>query len=79
MATMRAACPSLASGPASGHAAARRSRRSAAATAAAAAKSYTVTLLPGDGIGPEIMRVAVDCLKVVVRARTARAHLRRRS
>lgn len=28
------------------------------------AGKYAVTLLPGDGIGPEIMAVAVDCLKV---------------
>ena len=70
MATMRAACPSLASSPVF---AARRSRRAAAASAAAAAKSYSVTLLPGDGIGPEIMRVAVECLKVVVRAQAPRA------
>ena len=26
---------------------------------------YQITLLPGDGIGPEIMAVAVDILKVV--------------
>ena len=29
-----------------------------------AARKHAVTLLPGDGIGPEIMRVAVDTLKV---------------
>ncbi|WP_017315102.1 3-isopropylmalate dehydrogenase [Mastigocladopsis repens] len=29
------------------------------------AQQYRVTLLPGDGIGPEIMAVAVDVLKVV--------------
>ncbi len=29
------------------------------------AQSYRITLLPGDGIGPEIMAVAVDVLKVV--------------
>jgi 3-isopropylmalate dehydrogenase len=29
------------------------------------AQQYRVTLLPGDGIGPEIMNVAVDVLKVV--------------
>ena len=28
-------------------------------------QSYRITLLPGDGIGPEIMAVAVDVLKVV--------------
>lgn len=28
-------------------------------------QSYRITLLPGDGIGPEIMAVAVDILKVV--------------
>ena len=28
-------------------------------------KSYRITLLPGDGIGPEIMAVAVDVLKAV--------------
>ncbi|MGB5973726.1 MAG: isocitrate/isopropylmalate family dehydrogenase, partial [Nodosilinea sp.] len=27
--------------------------------------SYRITLLPGDGIGPEIMAVAVDVLKTV--------------
>jgi 3-isopropylmalate dehydrogenase len=29
-------------------------------------QTYRITLLPGDGIGPEIMAVAVDVLKVVV-------------
>jgi len=29
------------------------------------AQNYRITLLPGDGIGPEIMAVAVDVLKVV--------------
>lgn len=29
---------------------------------AAAAKNYNITLLPGDGIGPEIMAVAKDVL-----------------
>ena len=29
---------------------------------AAAAKNYNVTLLPGDGIGPEIMKVAKEVL-----------------
>ena len=29
------------------------------------AQNYRITLLPGDGIGPEIMAVAVDILKVV--------------
>ena len=48
--------------------AARRSAsRSGAVRVAAAGKAYTLTLLPGDGIGPEIMKVAVDCLNVVVR------------
>ncbi|NJM95270.1 MAG: 3-isopropylmalate dehydrogenase, partial [Acaryochloridaceae cyanobacterium CSU_5_19] len=28
-------------------------------------QSYRITLLPGDGIGPEIMAVAVDLLKVI--------------
>jgi hypothetical protein len=28
-------------------------------------RRYNITLLPGDGIGPEIMRVAVDVLKAV--------------
>ena len=50
---------------------ARNVRRATPARAAglhicAASKSYTLTLLPGDGIGPEIMKVAVDCLNVVV-------------
>ena len=48
-------------------------RRTAASrcslSVAAAGKSYKITLLPGDGIGPEIMKVAVDCLNIVVRAR----------
>ncbi|MEB3120325.1 MAG: 3-isopropylmalate dehydrogenase, partial [Snowella sp.] len=26
---------------------------------------YRLTLLPGDGIGPEIMAIAVDVLKVI--------------
>jgi 3-isopropylmalate dehydrogenase len=30
-------------------------------------KNYRITLLPGDGIGPEIMAVAVDVLKVVAK------------
>lgn len=30
-------------------------------------RSYKVTLLPGDGIGPEIMRVAVDVMQAVGR------------
>lgn len=29
------------------------------------AQQYRITLLSGDGIGPEIMAVAVDVLKVV--------------
>ncbi len=29
------------------------------------AQQYRITLLPGDGIGPEIINVAVDVLKVV--------------
>ena len=33
----------------------------------AAAKNYKLTLLPGDGIGPEIMKVAVDVLHEVGR------------
>jgi 3-isopropylmalate dehydrogenase len=28
-------------------------------------RRYNITLLPGDGIGPEIIRVAVDVLKAV--------------
>ncbi len=28
-------------------------------------QNYRITLLPGDGIGPEIMAVAVDVLKVI--------------
>lgn len=28
-------------------------------------QKYSITLLPGDGIGPEIMEVAVDVLKLV--------------
>lgn len=42
-------------------------QRAAAVRVCAAGKSYSITLLPGDGIGPEIMKVAVDCLNVVVR------------
>jgi 3-isopropylmalate dehydrogenase len=39
------------------------SRRSARRmTIAAASKNYNITLLPGDGIGPEIMAVAKTCL-----------------
>jgi 3-isopropylmalate dehydrogenase len=30
-------------------------------------KNYRITLLPGDGIGPEIMTIAVDVLKVVAK------------
>jgi hypothetical protein len=44
----------------------------AALSVCAAGKSYKITLLPGDGIGPEIMKVAVDCLNVVVRGGLAR-------
>ena len=47
-------------------------RRCGSLVAAAASPSgktaFKVTLLPGDGIGPEIMKVAVDCLNLVVRA-----------
>ncbi|GBG70675.1 hypothetical protein CBR_g7976 [Chara braunii] len=32
---------------------------------AASARSYKITLLPGDGIGPEIMKVAKEVLKMV--------------
>ena len=32
---------------------------------AAAAKNYNITLLPGDGIGPEIMKVAKEVLEEV--------------
>jgi len=61
----RGAAPSAAVGAAAGRPS--RRRLNAAAAAAAAPQSYSVTLLPGDGIGPEIMKVAVDCLNVVVR------------
>ena len=44
----------------------RRSSRGAA-LAAAGNKNYKLTLLPGDGIGPEIMKVAVDVLNEVGR------------
>ena len=44
----------------------RRSSRGAA-IAAASNKNYKLTLLPGDGIGPEIMKVAVDVLNEVGR------------
>jgi len=37
------------------------------AAAAAGKTAFKLTLLPGDGIGPEIMRVAVDCLNVVAK------------
>ena len=30
----------------------------------AAARSYSITLLPGDGIGPEVVAVAKDVLSV---------------
>eukprot|EP00245_Coleochaete_scutata_P003342 TRINITY_DN14905_c1_g1_i1.p1 TRINITY_DN14905_c1_g1~~TRINITY_DN14905_c1_g1_i1.p1 ORF type:complete len:475 (+),score=119.93 TRINITY_DN14905_c1_g1_i1:70-1425(+) len=33
--------------------------------AVASGKDYSITLLPGDGIGPEIMEVAVEVLKLV--------------
>lgn len=52
-------------------AARRATAQRAAVRVCAAGKSYKLTLLPGDGIGPEIMKVAVDCLNVVVRAATA--------
>ena len=39
----------------------------AAAKTFAEAKNYNLTLLPGDGIGPEIMRVAKDVLNEVGR------------
>lgn len=39
--------------------------RAAAATTNGDAKKYKVTVLPGDGIGPEIIGVAVDVLKLV--------------
>jgi len=45
----------------------RSSRGGAAALAAKASKNYKLTLLPGDGIGPEIMKVAVDVLNEVGR------------
>ena len=51
----------------------RRTRSAAARSAVVAVragKAYTLTLLPGDGIGPEIMAVARKCLDIVVRART---------
>ena len=44
----------------------RRSSRGAA-LAAASNKNYKLTLLPGDSIGPEIMKVAVDVLNEVGR------------
>jgi 3-isopropylmalate dehydrogenase len=31
----------------------------------AAARSYDITLLPGDGIGPEVVAVAKDALSLV--------------
>ncbi|KAI5003905.1 hypothetical protein ZWY2020_031148 [Hordeum vulgare] len=44
----------------------RRSAGAAAATfrCSAAARSYSITLLPGDGIGPEVVAVAKDVLSV---------------
>jgi len=36
--------------------------------AAAASKKYNITLLPGDGIGPEIMKVAREVLDEVGRS-----------
>ena len=44
-----------------------RRRSSRGAALAAAGKNYKLTLLPGDGIGPEIMKVAVDVLNEVGR------------
>jgi len=38
------------------------SRSSLRVVAAAASKNYNITLLPGDGIGPEIMKVAREVL-----------------
>jgi 3-isopropylmalate dehydrogenase len=41
-----------------------RTRLSCSASAKSAERSYTVTLLPGDGIGPEVVAVAKDVLSL---------------
>lgn len=60
-----------------------QSRRSLVVRAAATTngdvkkeKSYKVTLLPGDGIGPEIMEVAVKVLKEIGSQHGARPPVR---
>jgi hypothetical protein len=42
-----------------------RASSGSGATKVKNSRRYNITLLPGDGIGPEIMRVAVDVLKAV--------------
>jgi hypothetical protein len=42
-----------------------RASSGSGATKVKDSRRYNITLLPGDGIGPEIMRVAVDVLKAV--------------
>ncbi|KAJ7535822.1 hypothetical protein O6H91_12G047500 [Diphasiastrum complanatum] len=48
-----------------GNAGVRVAGAQASASAEGASKCYRVTVLPGDGIGPEIIRVAVDVLRLV--------------
>lgn len=44
--------------------AAARPRHAASFRCPAAARSYNITLLPGDGIGPEVVAVAKDVLSL---------------
>ena len=41
-----------------------RPRQMASFRCSAAARSYNITLLPGDGIGPEVVAVAKDVLSL---------------
>ena len=43
-----------------------RPRQMASFRCSAAARSYNITLLPGDGIGPEVVAVAKDVLSLAV-------------
>lgn len=38
-------------------------------------KSYKISLLPGDGIGPEVLKVAVDVLQLVGSHEGSSSHL----
>lgn len=52
------------SGRRSAGAAARPRHATATFRCSAAARSYSITLLPGDGVGPEVVAVAKDVLSV---------------